>query len=80
MPISITTDPRVQRVIAAFEALAPGDLDRLGEFYAEDARFKDPFNDVQGLPAVRAVFEHMFVALEAPRFVVTEGNSLDATN
>ena len=72
MPTSISTDPRVQRVIEVFEALVPGDLDRLGEFYTEDARFKDPFNEVQGLPAVRSVFEHMFVALEAPRFVVTE--------
>ena len=72
MPTSITTDPRVQRVIEAFETLAPGDLDRLGEFYTEDARFKDPFNEVQGLAGVRAVFEHMFVALDGPRFVVTE--------
>ena len=72
MPTSITTDPRVQRVIAAFEALSPGDLEHLGAFYTEDARFKDPFNEVQGLPAIRAVFAHMFVALEAPRFVVTE--------
>ena len=72
MPTPITTDPRVQRVIAAFEALSPGDLERLGAYYTEDARFKDPFNEVQGLPAIRAVFAHMFVALEAPRFVVTE--------
>jgi ketosteroid isomerase-like protein len=72
MPTSITTDPRVQRVITAFEALAREDLRRLSDLYTEDTRFKDPFNEVQGLAGVQAVFEHMFVALDGPRFVVTE--------
>jgi ketosteroid isomerase-like protein len=72
MPTGITPDARVQRVIAAFEGLKREDLARLGEFYTADARFKDPFNEVQGLAAIRGVFEHMYVALDAPRFVVTE--------
>jgi hypothetical protein len=38
--------------------------------YAADARFKDPFNDVHGLAPIARIFEHMFVALEQPRFVV----------
>ena len=67
-----TDDPRTARVIALFEALTPADLPRLGEFYAPDVRFKDPFNEVQGLADVRAVFEHMFAALHEPRFVVRE--------
>ena len=67
-----TDDPRTARVIALFEGLSPADLARLGEFYAPDARFKDPFNEVQGLPAIRAVFDHMYVALHEPRFVVRE--------
>ena len=41
------------------------------DIYAVNARFKDPFNDVQGLDAIRGVFEHMFVALQQPRFVIT---------
>ncbi len=61
---------REARVVALFEGLEPGDLARLSEFYADDARFKDPFNEVQGVPAIRAVFEHMYRALEEPRFVV----------
>jgi ketosteroid isomerase-like protein len=69
----------VQRVVDAFERLAPADLATLDLLYAPDVRFKDPFNDVQGLPAVRRVFEHMFVALESPRFhvldVVASGDS-----
>ena len=65
-------DARVARVVAMFESITPADVSRLGEFYAGDARFKDPFNDVRGLPAIRGVFAHMFVALDAPRFVVRE--------
>ena len=63
---------RVDAVVRAFETLTPESVDRLGEVYATDARFTDPFNEVQGLAGVQAVFEHMFVALDGPRFVVTE--------
>lgn len=65
-------DARVQRVIERFESLGPADVERLGELYTADARFKDPFNDVQGLPAVQRVFRHMFEVLVQPRFVVLE--------
>ena len=65
-------DARVARLVAMFEALSPADVDRLGGFYAGDARFRDPFNDVQGVPAIQKVFAHMFVALDTPRFVVRD--------
>ncbi len=65
-------DPRVARVVTLFEALTPADVARLGEFYCSDARFKDPFNEVRGLPAIQQVFEHMYRALESPRFVVRD--------
>ena len=65
-------DPRVQRVIDAFETLQSADVAQLGEFYTADARFKDPFNEIQGVPAIQRVFEHMFVALDSPRFVIRE--------
>jgi hypothetical protein len=64
-------DTAVSEFIRYFEQLTPADLPRLPEFYAEGARFKDPFNEVQGLPAIDTIFRHMYVALEAPRFVVT---------
>ena len=67
---SRTDDARVARIVALFEALTPDDLARLGEVYHPQARFKDPFNEVQGLAPIRQVFEHMFVALDEPRFVV----------
>ena len=67
-----SSDPRVARIVDAFEALTPADLPRLGDFYAPDADFKDPFNEVRGVPAIQQVFAHMYVALEAPRFVVLD--------
>jgi ketosteroid isomerase-like protein len=66
------SDPRVQRIVALFEGLAPADLPRLPEIYTPDARFKDPFNEVQGVAAITRIFEHMFKALEAPRFVIRD--------
>lgn len=69
-PIARSTDPRVARIVEAFETLTPADVARLGDFYAMDAAFKDPFNEVRGVPAIQQVFTHMYVALEAPRFVI----------
>ena len=62
----------VDPFVRLFEGLSPADLPRLGEVYAEQARFVDPFNDVTGLAAVRGIFGHMFETVEAPRFVVRE--------
>ncbi len=62
----------VQRLVQFFEKLQPQDLPRLPELYAPDARFKDPFNEVQGLPAIEGIFAHMFESLDSPLFIVTE--------
>jgi steroid Delta-isomerase len=67
-----TTDARAQRVVAFFERLQPADIAQLGRLYTDDARFKDPFNAVQGVPAIQRIFEHMFVALDGPRFEVID--------
>lgn len=63
-------DPRIARIIELFERLSPQDLPQLAQVYTEDARFKDPFNEVQGVAAIAHIFEHMFHNLDAPRFVV----------
>ena len=63
-------DPRVRKIVALFERLAPDELPRLPEVYTPDARFKDPFNEVQGVAAITRIFEHMFTSLERPRFVI----------
>lgn len=54
-----------------FEELSPERLDALGEVYAPDACFRDPFNEVRGVPAIRALFEDMYRRLDGPRFRVT---------
>jgi hypothetical protein len=63
--------PAIDRLCVWFESLSPQSLAQLGDFYAADARFKDPFNEVWGVPAITRVFEHMFRSLHEPRFVVT---------
>jgi hypothetical protein len=60
----------VAQIVQFFEALTLQNVAQLGEFYDPQARFTDPFNDVTGVPAITAIFEHMFVSLEQPRFVV----------
>lgn len=65
-------DARVAGLVEFFEALQPRDLDRIGSLYAERALFKDPFNEVSGVDAIRRIFEHMFATLDEPRFEVHE--------
>ncbi|MDD2176309.1 nuclear transport factor 2 family protein [Acidovorax sp. D2M1] len=70
-PPAPATEEAVTRVVAFFENLSPADVATIGQFYAPQARFKDPFNEVVGVPAIQGIFAHMFEALEQPRFVVT---------
>jgi steroid Delta-isomerase len=65
-------DTRVARVIELFETLREDKLAELATLYAPGARFKDPFNDVAGVPAIQHIFGHMFKSLDGPRFVITE--------
>ncbi|MBK6975507.1 MAG: nuclear transport factor 2 family protein [Sterolibacteriaceae bacterium] len=59
-------------IVAFYETLDTARLAELGRFYTADARFKDPFNEVRGVAAIRRVFEHMFETLEHPQFRVTD--------
>lgn len=63
-------DARLARLRRFFETLSPESLDGIGAVYARDAWFKDPFNEVRGVAAIEAVFRHMFVQVQAPRFVI----------
>ncbi len=65
-------DPRLARIVALYETLSPATLPQLASIYTEDCTFKDPFNEVQGVPAIRRIFEHMYTTLDQPRFVVHE--------
>ena len=61
----------IDAIIEWFEALTPQSVARAGEIYAPDASFKDPFNEVRGVEAIRRIFAHMFDQVGEPRFEVT---------
>ncbi|OWY28193.1 nuclear transport factor 2 family protein [Herbaspirillum robiniae] len=68
----------IDQLLAWYATIDRQSLARIDEFYAPEARFKDPFNDVQGIGAIRNVFEHMFDTTEAPRFVILERMQRDS--
>lgn len=72
LPSPVDLRAAVERVCVFYESLSPGALADLGAIYTDDARFKDPFNEVHGIAAIRQIFEHMFHNLHDPRFVVTQ--------
>ncbi len=62
---------RYSEIAQWFQTLTPASLERVQDIYASDAVFIDPFNHLNGLASVRAVYQHMFDTLEHPSFVVT---------
>jgi len=71
-PTAPNHEAHLQRVVRFFETLTlESASQQIAEVYADDAYFKDPFNEVRGLPAVTPLFTHMFKQVENPRFVVT---------
>jgi len=69
-PENTMTDT-IDLIVNTFETLSPAAVETLDALYAPNARFKDPFNDVRGRPAIQGIFRHMYVALENPRFTIT---------
>ena len=69
---ALTTAAAVHRLAQLYGSLTPELLPQLAQCYASGARFKDPFNDLQGTAAIVRVFEHMFATMEQPRFIVTQ--------
>ncbi|MEO6353329.1 MAG: nuclear transport factor 2 family protein [Burkholderiaceae bacterium] len=61
----------LQAVVQFFESLTAESTQQLGQIYTSDAFFKDPFNEVRGLPAISHIFSHMFNQVDGARFVVT---------
>ncbi len=62
----------VDRVVVFFESLQQSSVQRMGDLYGAQAYFKDPFNEVRGLADIQRIFNHMYVALDQPHFVVTD--------
>lgn len=55
-----------------FESISPADVPRLGRIYAEDAYFRDPFNEVTGLSGIARIFGAMFEHLDDVRFTILD--------
>jgi steroid delta-isomerase len=70
MTAHLHPDADITRVIDFYEKLSPTTVNRLVRVYSPDASFKDPFNDVQGIDAIRRILERMFESLDDVRFEI----------
>nr|WP_199068526.1 nuclear transport factor 2 family protein [Chromobacterium sp. ASV5] len=59
-----------QALLDWYQTLTPDTLPDIVRYYADGARFKDPFNDARGADKIQAIFRHMFKILDAPRFTI----------
>jgi len=55
---------------AFFETLTPDNVGAITDLTTADVRFSDPFNDTTGPKALMAVFRHMFLSIDRPRFAI----------
>jgi ketosteroid isomerase-like protein len=62
----------VASLVSFFENINPESIAKFPRYYAEDAYFKDPFNEVHGLPAIQRIFTHMFHQVAEPRFSILD--------
>jgi steroid delta-isomerase len=59
-------------LIRFYQELSETRLAQFDTYYARDAYFKDPFNEVRGIEPIRRIFAHMFHQVAEPRFVITD--------
>ena len=67
----MNTRQMTENLAVFFETLSPSNVSQLHTLYDAQASFKDPFNEVKGLPEIERIFRHMYVALDQPHFVIT---------
>ncbi len=72
MSEAVDLEPAIAAYGAFFENLSPETLNRLDALCDARVRFRDPFNDVTGLDALRAIFARMFDDVYDPRFSVSD--------
>lgn len=63
---------RVETLVAFYETLSRESVAQISQLYAENAYFKDPFNEVRGVAAIARIFTHMYEQVDAPRFAIGE--------
>ncbi len=54
------------------QTLSTQSLQEIRRYYAEQAHFKDPFNDCHGVDEIEALFAAMFTHLQQPKFTVLQ--------
>lgn len=63
---------KLDALVQWYQTLSPETLAQIADLYQPQAHFRDPFNAVQGVDAIRAIFEHMFQTTQAPGFSIRE--------
>jgi len=61
---------REEKYIHYFSHLNMDQLNHIADYFSQDAHFKDPFNDVIGIDAIKQVFLHMYQTTDKPVFIV----------
>jgi hypothetical protein len=62
----------LEQLLNWYHSLTPESVKLAVDFYHTEARFKDPFNEVQGVKAIMQIFDHMFVTTDEPRFIMMD--------
>lgn len=65
-------ETQLEQLLHWYSTMSPGSVMQAVNFYHVNARFKDPFNEVHGVNLIMRIFNHMFAATEAPRFVMMD--------
>ena len=62
---------KIDALIDWYSNLTPQSLNEVSDVYHEQARFRDPFNDVRGHSGIADIFRHMYDTTEKSRFEIT---------
>ena len=63
---------KLEALLDWYANMSPETLYAVCDFYHEQARFRDPFNEVEGNTAIAAIFRHMFATTKEPEFEIGE--------
>ncbi len=70
--MTVMDQGRIDALVHFYETLSAARVKDFGLYYAQDAHFKDPFNEVSRLAQIEGIFARMFRQVSEPRFVVHE--------
>ncbi len=60
------------QIITWYSSVTPETLNDINQYYTDDAYFKDPFNEFNGIEKIKLVFEHMFENMTNPHFIFVD--------